>query len=61
MPPLTAWVKVRLTDLEPVKNLVREADMAVQILESEEGEVVEAVKEGLETALEDVRRAAGDE
>jgi len=60
VPPLTAWLKVQVSDLEPVKNLVREADMAVQILASEEGEVIEAVKEGLEAALEDVRRA-GDE
>ena len=60
MPPLTVWLKVQVSDLEPVKNLVREADMAVQILASEEGEVIEAVKDGLETALEDVRRV-GDE
>ena len=57
MPPLTAWIKVRVSDLAAVQNLVREADMAVQILGSEEGEVAEAVKDGLETALEDLRKA----
>lgn len=48
--------KLSLTDIEPVKSLIAEADMAVQILASEEGEVAAAVKEGLETALDNLRK-----
>lgn len=48
--------KLSLTDIEPVKNLIAEADMAVQILASEEGEVAAVVKEGLETALDNLRK-----
>jgi hypothetical protein len=48
---LIAKIEINVSDLESVKNLVREVDMAVQILEGEEGDVAQAVKEGLESAL----------
>lgn len=47
--------KLSLTDLPAVKDLIQEADMAVQILASEEGDVAAAVKEGLESALDNLR------
>jgi hypothetical protein len=54
--PLVAKLVLELKDLEPVQNLVTEADMAVQILEHEDNTpIVEAVKEGLASALEGLR------
>ena len=54
-------VKFRLTELPEVKRLIDEADMAVQILKSEENTpVVEAVQEGLESALDDLRGGRED-
>jgi hypothetical protein len=48
--------KIKLTDLPEVKRLVDEADMAVEILSNEDNTpVVEAVKEGLASALDALR------
>jgi hypothetical protein len=56
---LVARFEVKLTDLEPVKNLVVEADMAVQLLSGDaEPEIVQAAKEGLESALDALRDAS---
>ena len=54
MAALEAHLSISLTDFEPVKALVAEADMAAQILASEEGDVVQAVREGLEAALDNL-------
>jgi hypothetical protein len=56
MSPLVARLELNLKDLPEVQNLVAEADMAVQILEGEENSpIVDAVKEGLASALEELR------
>ena len=55
MAAVVGRLELSLKDIEPVKDLIQEADMAVQILAGEKGAVVEAVKEGLETALDNLR------
>lgn len=55
MTALIAHLKLDLKNVPEVQNLIAEADMAVQILATEEGEVVEAVKEGLESALDNLK------
>lgn len=53
---LVARFEVWIADMEPVKDLVAEADMAVQLLSGDaEPEIVQAAKEGLESALDALR------
>jgi hypothetical protein len=53
---LMAQLKLNILNLEVVQNLILEADMAVQILESEpRTPMIDAVKEGLESALRRIR------
>jgi hypothetical protein len=53
---LVARFELKVSDLEEVKNLVAEADMAVQLLAGDAGpEIVQAAKEGLESALDALR------
>ena len=55
---LVARFEVKVSDLEEVNNLVAEADMAVQLLAGNaEPEIVQAAKEGLESALDALRDA----
>lgn len=57
MAALIAKLVLNLKDLPEIQNLVAEADMAVQILEGEQNTpIVEAVKEGLASALEGLRK-----
>lgn len=50
---LVGEIRIDLKELEAVQNLALEADLAAQILDGEEQTpVVEAVKEGLRSAVD---------
>lgn len=58
---LVGKIEVNLKELEAVQDLALEADLAAQILETEaDTPILEAVKEGLQSALDKLHGDTGD-